>query len=117
MDPSSSNQLHFRINERACLKMSVILRQKKGPSWRASATAIARMSILILLFQFSAANSVILFGQIESLKINLSRNKTTLKQDEIALQRSVVIMTPVRVTIGYSDSLLLLSYTVNLKFK
>ena len=94
--------------------MSVILRQRKGPSWRASATAIARMSILILLFQFSAANSVILFGW----KVNISRNKTTLKQDEIALeQRSVVIMTQVRVTIGYSDSLLLLSYTVNLQFK
>ena len=42
------------------LKMSVILRQKKGPSWRASATAMARMSILIRLFQFSAASSVIL---------------------------------------------------------
>ena len=40
--------------------MSVILRQKKGPSWRASATAMARMSILIRLFQFSAASSVIL---------------------------------------------------------
>ena len=45
--------------------MRVILRQKKGPSCSASATAIARISILILLFQFSAASSVILLKMVK----------------------------------------------------